>query len=138
MLPRGMIESGPTPENGREGVSLDMGICSFWKALRMMRLRAALPSIRTWYNLTLVMVGETTSGSCPAPAMFLGQSEASNPIYVSIHMWWGAALDAGAAVATARRSVLTMRLEAMSREPLHMTWSCLRRSLMLESESEWS
>jgi hypothetical protein len=58
MLPRGMIESGPTPKNGREGVSLDMGICSFWKALRMMRLRAALPSIRTWYNLTLVMVGD--------------------------------------------------------------------------------
>jgi hypothetical protein len=44
-----------------------MGIWSFCKAARLMRLRAALPSIRTWYNLTLAMVGEMTSGSCLAP-----------------------------------------------------------------------
>jgi hypothetical protein len=42
--------------------------------MRLMRLRAAPLSIRTWYNLMLVMVGETSSGSCPAPAMLLGQS----------------------------------------------------------------
>jgi hypothetical protein len=41
-----------------------------------MRLRDAPPLIRTWYNLMLVMVGETISGSYMAPAMLLGQSEA--------------------------------------------------------------
>jgi hypothetical protein len=39
-----------------------------------MRLMAAPPSTRTWYNLMLAMVTETTSESCPAPDMFLGQS----------------------------------------------------------------
>jgi hypothetical protein len=72
MLPRGMIYPRPTPENGCEGESLDMGNYSFWKTVRLMRLRAAPPSIWTWYSLTLAMVRETTNGSCPAPAMFLG------------------------------------------------------------------
>jgi hypothetical protein len=67
-----MMELGPKPENGCEGESLDMGICSFWKAARLMRLRAAPPSVRMWYSLTLVMVRETTSGSYPALAMLLG------------------------------------------------------------------
>jgi hypothetical protein len=72
MLPRGMIEPSPTPKNDHEGVSLDMGICSFCKAARLMRLRAAPPSMRMWYSLMLVMVGEMTSGSYLVPAMFLG------------------------------------------------------------------
>jgi hypothetical protein len=54
-----------------------------------------------WSSLTLAMVGKTTSESYPAPAMFLGQSEASNVIDVSIHLWWGTALGVGAAVTTA-------------------------------------
>jgi hypothetical protein len=137
MLSRGMMEPRPTPKNRHEGESLDMGIYSFWKVVRLMRLRAALPSIRTWYNLMLAMVREMTSQSCPAPAMFLGQSEASNLIDVSIHLWWGAALSMGAAAATAQRSVLMTRLDVMSQEPLYMTWSYLWRSSSLESESEW-
>jgi hypothetical protein len=91
-----------------------MEIYSFWKATRLMRLRAALPSIRTWYSLILEMVEETTSGSCPTPDRFLGQFEASNAIDVSIHLWQGAAHGAGAAADTTRRSVLTMRLDVMS------------------------
>jgi hypothetical protein len=63
MLPHGMMEPRPTPKNGRDGASLDMEICSFWKAARLMRLRAAPPSIRTCYSLTLAMVGEVTTGS---------------------------------------------------------------------------
>jgi hypothetical protein len=63
MLPCGMIELGPTPENGCEGVSLDMGIYNFWKATRLIKLRDAPPSIRMCYSLTLAMVGEMTSGS---------------------------------------------------------------------------
>jgi hypothetical protein len=111
------MEPGPTPKNGREGESLDMGICSFWKVVRLMRLRAAPPSIRTCYSLTLAMVSEMTSGSCPALDMFLGQSEVSNVIDISIHLWWGATLGAGAVVATARRSVLMTHLDVMSQEP---------------------
>jgi hypothetical protein len=45
-----------------------------------MRLNTASPSIKMWYSLTLEMVGETSSGSCLAPAMFLGQSEATNQL----------------------------------------------------------
>jgi hypothetical protein len=67
-----------------------------------------------WSSLTLAMVGKTTSESYPAPAMFLGQSEASNMIDVSIHLWWGTALGVGAAVTTARHSVLMTRLDMMS------------------------
>jgi hypothetical protein len=103
-----------------------------------MRLRVALPSIRMWYSLTLVMVRETTSGSCPAPAMFLGQYEALNTIDVSIHLWWGTALDVGAAAATAQHSVLTTRLDVISQESQYMTWSCLQHSLSLASESKWA
>jgi hypothetical protein len=77
----------PTPENRREGASLDIEICNFWKAARLMRLRTAPPSIRTWYSLTLEMVREMTSWSCPAPAMFLVQLEALKPMDVSIHLW---------------------------------------------------
>jgi hypothetical protein len=132
-----MIEPEPTPKNGHEGESLDMGICSFWKASRLMRLGTGPPSIRTWYNLTLAMVGEMTNGSYLAPAMFLGQSEASNPIDVSIHLWWGAALCTGAAAAIARHNVLMTRLDVMSQEPPYMMWSYLRCSSSLESESRW-
>jgi hypothetical protein len=72
MLPREMMEPEPTRENRHEGESLDMGICSFGKAVRLMRFRATPPSIRMWYNMTLAMVGETTSGSYSVPIMFLG------------------------------------------------------------------
>jgi hypothetical protein len=79
-----------------------------------MRLRAAPPSTRIWYSLTLVMVGEMGSGSYPALAMFLGQSEASKPIDVSIHLLWDNALSAGATTTTIRRRVLMTRLDMMS------------------------
>jgi hypothetical protein len=101
-----------------------------------MRLSVAPPSIRTWYNLTLTMVGETSSGSCPVPTMLLGQSVTSNPIGVSTHLLCGAAFGAGAAAAISRRKVLKMRLNVMSQEPPNMTWSALRHSLSLDSESE--
>jgi hypothetical protein len=124
MLPRGIMEPGPTPKNGHEGASLDMGICSFSKVARLMRLRAIPLSIRTWYSLMLAMVGEMTCRSCPALTMFLWQLEASNLIDVSIHLWWGIALSAGATAATARHSVLMTRLDMMSQEAPHITWSC--------------
>jgi hypothetical protein len=124
MLPRRMMEPGPTLKNRHEGVSLDMGIYSFRKAARLMRLRATLPSIKMWYSLMLVMVGEMTNGSCPAPAIFLGQSETSKPMDVSIHLWWGTALVTGAAATTARCSVLMTHLDIMSHEQSYMTWSC--------------
>jgi hypothetical protein len=111
-----MMEPGPTLKNGREGESLDMGICSFCKAARLMRLRVVPPSIRTWYSLMLVMVGEMTSRSYPAPNMFLGQSEALNMIDICIHLWWATAHDAGVAATIARRSVLTTRLDVMSQD----------------------
>jgi hypothetical protein len=123
MLPHGMMEPGPKPKNGHEGESLDMEIYSFWKTVRLMRLRAVPPSIRMWYGLTLVMVGEMTSGSDPAPAIFLAQSEALNAIDVSMHLWWGSALGMGAAAATARHSILMTRLDVMSQEPPYMTGS---------------
>jgi hypothetical protein len=50
--------------------------------------------------------------------MFLGQSKASKPIDISIHLWWGTALGAGAAVTTARCRVLTTCRDVMSQEPL--------------------
>jgi hypothetical protein len=121
MLPHGMMEPRPTLENEREGASLDIGLWSFSKATRLMRLRATLPSTRTWYNLMLVMVSEMRSGSYPAPAMFLGQSAASKPINVSIHLWWGAGLGAGVATATAQHRVLMMRWDVMSQEPPYIT-----------------
>jgi hypothetical protein len=117
MLSRGMMEPRPTPKNGHEGESLDMEICSFWKATRLMRLRAAPPSTRMWYNLMLAMVGEMTSRSYPTPDMFLGQSDASNSIDVSIHLWWGAARGVGTTAAITQHSVLMTRLDVMSQEP---------------------
>jgi hypothetical protein len=63
MQPRGVTDTGPTPENGRDGWSFSIGIYSFLKAVRLMRLRATPPSIKAWYSLTLEMVGETSSGS---------------------------------------------------------------------------
>jgi hypothetical protein len=122
---RGINDTGPTPENGRDGWSLDIGICSFMKAARLMRLRAAPPSIRTWYNLMLTMVGEMINGSCTAPAMLLGQSEASKLISISIHLHCGPTLGAGAAAATSQRRVLTTRWDVMSQEPPNMMWSAL-------------
>jgi hypothetical protein len=86
MLLHGIMEPGPTLENGCEGASFDIGIYSFLKIVRLMRLRAAPPSTRTWYNLMLVMVGETRSGSYSGRAMFLGQSEASKTTDLSIHL----------------------------------------------------
>jgi hypothetical protein len=65
--PRGMTGIGPTPESGRDGWSFDIGICSFLKAVKLIRFSAAPPSIRMWYNLMLTMVGETSSGSWPLP-----------------------------------------------------------------------
>jgi hypothetical protein len=65
--------------------------------------------MRTWYNLTLMMVRETSNGSYTAPAMLLGQSEALKPIDVSIHLWCGDALGAGMAAATSQRRFLMMR-----------------------------
>jgi hypothetical protein len=59
----GMTGIGPTSENGCDGWSFDIGICSFLKAAKLIRFSAAPPSIRTWYNLTLMMVEETSSGS---------------------------------------------------------------------------
>jgi hypothetical protein len=46
--PRGITDTGPTVENGREGWSFDIKFCSFLKAVRLMRLSAVPPSIRTW------------------------------------------------------------------------------------------
>jgi hypothetical protein len=69
---------------------------------------------QTWYSLMVVMVGETSSGSCPAPTMLLGHSEALKLIGVSIHLWCAATLEAGAVVATSRCRVLTMRQDVMS------------------------
>jgi hypothetical protein len=114
MLPCGTTSTGPTPENGQDGVRFDIEICSFLKAVRLMRLSVAPPSIKKWYNLTLEMVGEMISGSYPAPVMFLGQSEASKPIDVSIHLWCGAAPGEGPAAATARRRILTTHQDVMS------------------------
>jgi hypothetical protein len=54
-------------------------------------------------------------------AMLLGQSEALKLINVSIHLWCGAALGAGAAAATSRRKFLMMRHEVMSQGPLNIT-----------------
>jgi hypothetical protein len=82
-----------------------------------MRLRAAPPSTRMWYSLTLAMIREMSSGSCPPPAMFLGQLEVSKPIGISIHLWWGTGLGTSAAAATARRRVLMTRWDVMSQEP---------------------
>jgi hypothetical protein len=56
-------------------------------------------------------------------------------IDVSIHLWWGAALSAGAAAATAW-CYLTTRLDMMSQKLPYMMWSCLCHSLSLYSESE--
>jgi hypothetical protein len=99
---------GPTLENGHDGWSFDIDICSFLKAAKLIKFRAAPPSIRTWYRWTLTMVGETSSGSCPTPAMLLRQSEASKLIDVYIHLWCGAALGVGTAATTSRRRFLTM------------------------------
>jgi hypothetical protein len=132
------MEPRPTLENGCEGASFDIEIYSFLKIVRLMRLRAAPSSTRTWYNLMLVMVEETRSVSYSAPALFLGQLEASKMIDVSIHLWWGTALVVGAAAATARSRVLMAHWDMMFQEPPYMTWSALLLSLMLESELEWS
>jgi hypothetical protein len=121
IYPRRMTGTGPTPENGRNGWSFDIGIYSFLKAAKLIRFSTAPPLIRMWYSLTLMMVGETSRGSCLAPAMLLGQSEASKLIDVSIHLWCWAALGAGAAVATSLRMFLMMRQEVMSQEPPNIT-----------------
>jgi hypothetical protein len=90
-----------------------------------------------WYSLMLEMVGETSSGSCTAPAMLLGQSEVSNPIGVSTHLRCGAAFSAEATATISRCTVLTPRLDVMAQEPPNMMWSILRCSLSPDSESDW-
>jgi hypothetical protein len=80
--------------------------------------------------------GRDQQWKLPGPAMLLGQSEASNPIGVSIHLRCGAAFGVGVTAAISRRRVLTTRQEIMSQEPLNMTWRVLRSSLPLDSESE--
>jgi hypothetical protein len=45
--PRDITGTGPTPENGHDGLNFDIGICSFLKAAKLMRFSAAPPSIRT-------------------------------------------------------------------------------------------
>jgi hypothetical protein len=69
---RGIIRTGPTPENGRDNWSFDIGIYSFLKAAKLIRFSVAPPSIRMWYSLMLTMVGEMSNGSCPVPTILLG------------------------------------------------------------------
>jgi hypothetical protein len=54
---RGITGTRPTPENGRDDWSFDIRICRFLKAAMLMRFSDVPPSIRTWYNLMLTMVG---------------------------------------------------------------------------------
>jgi hypothetical protein len=70
--PCAITDTEPTLENGSEDWSFNIGICSFLKAVRLIRLRAAPPSIRTWYSLMFTMVGVTIGGSYATPAMLLG------------------------------------------------------------------
>ena len=100
---------------------MDIGICKALKACRLMALSPAPPSIRTWCILTLEMVGETTMGKSPAPAMLDGQSEASKLTGVPIHFTWAVNLDMEAVAAMSRRSVLTARREVSGHEPPNMT-----------------
>jgi hypothetical protein len=137
MQPRGINNTGPTPENGCDGCSFPIGIYSFLKAARLTRLSVTPLLIKTCYILTLAMVGETSSGSYPSHTVLLGQSEALNKFGVSTHLRCDAAFGAEAAAAISRRKVLMMRLDVMSQEPPNMTWSALRRSLSLDSESKW-
>jgi hypothetical protein len=118
--PCGITGTEPTPENGHDGWSFIIGIYNFLKAAKLIRFSAAPLSIRTWYNLMLTMVGETSSGSYPAHVMLLGQSEASKLIDVSIHLWCDTAFGAGAVAATSRRRFLMMRREVMSQESPNM------------------
>jgi hypothetical protein len=136
--PCGMTGTRPTPENGHDGWSFDIKICSLLKVARLMRLSAAPPSTRMWYSLILAMVGETCSESCLAPTMLLGQLVALKLIGVSIHVWCGATLGVGATTATSQRRVLTTLQEVVSQEPPNMTYSILRCFLSLDSESEWA
>jgi hypothetical protein len=62
----------------------------------------------------LAMVVEMISRSCPAPIMLMVQSEASKLIGVTIHLWCGDTLGAGAVAATSWRRVLTTRHDVMS------------------------
>jgi hypothetical protein len=57
--------------------------------------------------------------------MFLGQSEGSNPIDISIHLWWSVALGAGATVVITQHNVLMTCLDVLSQEPLYMMWNFL-------------
>jgi hypothetical protein len=41
MQPRGVTDTGPTPEKGRDGWSFPIDIYNFLKAARLMRLRVA-------------------------------------------------------------------------------------------------
>jgi hypothetical protein len=102
-----------------------------------MRFSATPPSIRMWYSLMLMMVGETSSGSYLTPAMLLGQSEASKLIDISIHLWCGTAFGAGVATATSQHRIFMMRREVLSQESMNMMDNILRCSLSLDSESEW-
>jgi hypothetical protein len=61
--PHGMTSTGPILENGRDGWSIDIGICSFLKAAKLVKFSNAPPSIMTWYNVMLTMVGEASNRS---------------------------------------------------------------------------
>jgi hypothetical protein len=106
--PRGITGTGPTPKNGCDCWSFDTSIYNFLKAAKLMKFSAAPLSIRMWYSLMLTMVGEMSSGRCPAPAMLSGQSEASKLIDVSFHLWCSSTFGAGAAAATSRCRFWTM------------------------------
>jgi hypothetical protein len=69
--PCGITDTGPTLENGCDGWSFPIEIYNFLKVAGLMRLSATPQSIMMWYSLTLVMVGETSIGSCPTPTMLL-------------------------------------------------------------------
>jgi hypothetical protein len=69
--------------------------------------------------------------------MLWGQSEVSNPISVSIHLWCGTALGGGVATMISWCKVLMTRQDIMYQEPPNMTWNILRCSFLLDSELEW-
>jgi hypothetical protein len=75
--PHDITNTGTTPKNGHDGWSFPFEICSFLKAARLMKFSDAPPSIKMWYNLTLAMARETSSGTMlllvlGLPPQFLG------------------------------------------------------------------
>jgi hypothetical protein len=86
----------------------------------------------------LAMVGAVMSGSTPAPAIFLGQSDGPKEMVVLFHLWWGDAFGIpGFTERTYRRRILTSRRETSSELPPYMTYNFLQRSSPPDSESDW-